>query len=123
MLDCNVKDAIKHLHRAKRDVNREQGHAAKSWDSAYDRFLDVTCGLTSPSMQLVKHEREIQLAHALARLPESQREAVELRHLHGCTLAETADHLDKTVPAVVGLLRRGLKGLRELLEEPTIGKK
>ena len=117
MLGDNVKDAIKFQHRDKRDVNREEGPAVADWDRSCSQFLDITCGLTSPSMNLVKHERELQLANALAQLPEAQRDAVELHHLHGCSLAETADALDRTAAAVVGLLRRGLKRLRELLQE------
>jgi RNA polymerase sigma-70 factor (ECF subfamily) len=121
MLENNVKDALKYLHRDKRDVDREDGIGVAGWSGAYGRFLDVTCGWTSPSMMLIKHEREMQLADALARLPETQRDAVELHHLHGCTMAETAEHLDRTVASVTGLLRRGLKRLRELLQEPTRG--
>ena len=68
-------------------------------------------------MKVIKHEREMQLAKALNQLPEAQRDAVELHHLQGCSLAETADALDRTPAAVVGLLRRGMKRLRELLKE------
>ncbi|MCO6042883.1 RNA polymerase sigma factor [Aeoliella sp. ICT_H6.2] len=121
VLDSDVKDAIRHMHREKRDVDRECSPVATSWRTAYDRFLDVTCTWTSPSMNLIRHEREMQLATALAELPDAQREAVELHHLHECSLAETADHLGRTVQSVVGLLRRGLKRLRELLQEPTTG--
>ncbi len=117
MLSDNAKDAIRFLHRDKRDVDREQGPAVADWDRSCSQFLNITCGLTSPSMKVVKHERELQLARALAELPEAQRDAVELHHLQGCSLAETAETLDRTVAAVVGLLRRGLKRLRELLQE------
>lgn len=117
MLDNNVMDAMRHAHREKRDVDREHNPAGGDWTGAYFKFLDVTCSWTSPSMNLIKYERELQLAKALAQLPEAQRDAVELHHLHGCTLAETADDLERTVAAVVGLLRRGLRRLRELLQE------
>jgi RNA polymerase sigma-70 factor (ECF subfamily) len=121
MLGDNIKDAIRFLHRDKRDVDREEGPPVADWDRSCSQFLDITCGLTSPSMKVVKHERELQLARALSRLPEAQRDAVELRHLHGCSLAETAEALDRTAAAVIGLLRRGLKRLRELLQETTTG--
>ena len=121
MLIDNAKDAIRFQHRDKRDVNREEGPAVADWDRSCSQFLDITCGLTSPSMNLVKHERELQLANALAQLPEAQRDAVELHHLHGFSLAETGEALDRTAAAVVGLLRRGLKRLRELLQETTTG--
>ena len=37
------------------------------------------------------------------------------------TLGEVAEHLQSSKPAVAGLLHRGLKKLRELLEDPEVG--
>ena len=48
-------------------------------------------------------------------LPPDQRRVVELHHLKGLPVAEVAKLMDRTRPAVVGLLFRGLKKLRELL--------
>jgi RNA polymerase sigma-70 factor (ECF subfamily) len=114
-----VNGAIRHLHRDKRDIDREQRLAVADWDQSCSDFLGITCGLTSPSVKAVKHEQELALAGALARLPEQQRSAVELRHLQGCSMQETADALETSVAAVAGLLRRGLKRLRELLQTQT----
>jgi len=69
----------------------------------------------SPSAQVDRQEQLIGLAEALAELPEEQRLAVELHHLKDCSVADVADAMGKTEPAVAGLLRRGLKKLRELL--------
>jgi len=52
---------------------------------------------------------------ALTQLSDEQRLAVILKHFHGWPLAEIAEHMDRTVSAVAGLLKRGLKRLRELL--------
>lgn len=73
--------------------------------------------LTSPSERVVKVEEVLRLARALALLPEDQRRVVELHHLKGQTVAEVAVEMDKTRPAIVGLLFRGLKRLRELLRD------
>lgn len=121
MLINLVIDAIRHQHRDKRDIDRELQQGASHWDLSCQHLLDVTCGMTSPSMQVIRHERELCLARALAQLPAAQRDAVELHHLHRCTLAETADIMDRSVASVVGLLRRGLKRLRELLQEIATG--
>jgi RNA polymerase sigma-70 factor (ECF subfamily) len=72
---------------------------------------------TSPSERAVRCEELLRLAAALARLPEDQRRVVELRHLQGLPVAEVAEQMGRTRPAVVGLLFRGLKKLRELLRE------
>ena len=63
----------------------------------------------------MQHERAVQLAAALAQLPDAQREALVLQHWHGWTLAQIGEHLDRTPAAVAGLLKRGLRQLRELL--------
>ena len=57
------------------------------------------------------------VSEAMDKLPEEQRLALELKHLHGLQVAAIAQQLGRTKPAVVGLLYRGLKKLRELLHE------
>lgn len=121
MLSDNIKDAVRYCHRDKRDVSREHSLAVGGWDQSYSRLMDLAGDITSPSMRAIKHERELQLAAALAQLPDRQREAVELRHLHGLSLAATADALDSTPATAAGLLRRGLTRLREILQETRTG--
>ena len=74
---------------------------------------------SSPSEQVVRQEQLVRLSAALARLPEDQRRAVEMHHLQDASVAEIAEQLGRTEAAVAGLLRRGLKKLRELLAEAT----
>jgi RNA polymerase sigma-70 factor, ECF subfamily len=76
---------------------------------------------TSPSEGAVRTEELMRLASAMARLPEDQRRVVELHHLKGLPVAETAQRVGRTRAAVVGLLFRGLKKLRELLLNPGEG--
>jgi RNA polymerase sigma-70 factor (ECF subfamily) len=66
---------------------------------------------------VVRAEELLRLAAALAQLPEDQRRVVELHHLKGLLIAEVAEQMGRTRPAVVGLLCRGLKKLRELLRD------
>ena len=58
-----------------------------------------------------------QLREAFLALPEEQRSALELKHLHGCSVEAISQQLGRTKFAVGGLLYRGLKRLRELLDE------
>jgi RNA polymerase sigma-70 factor (ECF subfamily) len=118
MLSCRVTDAFRAVGRKKRDAALER---------SLDPQLDETCSRlevwleavqTSPSGKACRNEQLVQLAQAMARLPQSQRDAIELHHLHGLSLRDTAEQLGCTGGAVVGLLRRGLVKLRELLAEP-----
>src|SRR5262249_57397073 len=72
----------------------------------------------SPGEQAARNEQMLRLSSQLARLPEAQRLAVELRHLHGWSLDDIARHLGRTPAAVAGLLHRALNQLRTVLEEP-----
>ena len=68
-------------------------------------------------MKLIKRERSEQLADALVKLLDDERTAVLLKHFHNWSVAEIAQHLGKSQTGVGGLLRRGLKKLREYLRE------
>jgi RNA polymerase sigma-70 factor (ECF subfamily) len=70
-----------------------------------------------PSGQAAHNEELLRLSAALAQLPEDQRRAVELKHLKGLPASEVAAAMGKSTRAVAGLLLRGLKRLRQLLEE------
>ena len=72
---------------------------------------------SSPSERAGRQEQLIRLARALAQLPEDQRVVVEMHHLRDGPVAEIAATLGRTEAAVAGLLRRGLKKLRTLLQE------
>jgi RNA polymerase sigma-70 factor (ECF subfamily) len=69
----------------------------------------------SPSQGLVGQERLLRLAEALGRLPEDQRNALELRHLQGLPVSEVCRRMGRGTASVANLLYRGLKWLRERL--------
>ena len=118
MLVFAIADARRDLHRAKRDVARERTLAAEVEGSSYQlEALAVAADQSSPSQRAVRHENMLRLAAALLQLPEDQRQAVELKHLRGLSVAEIAGLLQRTEMAVGGLLRRGMTRLRDLLQE------
>jgi RNA polymerase sigma-70 factor (ECF subfamily) len=113
----NLANAARDLGRARRDVGRERVLQAAVDESASRLEGWLAAKQSSPSQQAQRHERAVLLAQALAELPESQREALVLRHWEGLALAEIAGRLGCTTAAVTGLLHRGLKGLRKRLQE------
>lgn len=113
MLLHNVFDAVRHFRRAKCDVALELALEASS-----GRLLaSLAHADSTPSQRAARNEELARLAQALAALPPEQQEAVILHHLHGLKLAEVADHLHRSLPAVAGLIHRGLRSLRRLLAE------
>jgi RNA polymerase sigma-70 factor (ECF subfamily) len=72
---------------------------------------------SSPSQKLVRQEEALQLADAMAALPEAQREALILNNWHGWTVSEIARHMGRSSTAVAGLLKRGLQQLRQQLTD------
>jgi RNA polymerase sigma-70 factor (ECF subfamily) len=98
-------------------VARERSLQAALDESASHLEGWLAAEQSSPSQQAARHERAVRLAAALAALPENQREAVTLRHFHGCSLVEIGQRLDCSTAAVTGLLHRGLKNLRNQLHE------
>jgi RNA polymerase sigma-70 factor, ECF subfamily len=117
MLACNLADALRAFSRGKRDVGREQSlQAALDVSSArIESWLQAE--QSSPSEKAQHAEEMLHLVDALGELPEAQREAVVLHYWQGQTLAQVADQISRTIPAVVGLLQRGLKSLRKRLTQ------
>ena len=117
MLSRNIIDAFRAAGAKKRDADLER---------SIDAPLDETCSRlevwleavqTSPSAHACRNEQLLQLARCLAELPEGQREAIELHHLHGMSLADTAEAMQRSPGSIIGLLRRGLQQLRDALRE------
>jgi RNA polymerase sigma-70 factor (ECF subfamily) len=111
----NIADAIRAMGAAKRDISREQSLEAtieRSFSSAHQW---LAANQSSPSGQIAKIEELLALAHAIAELPDRQRDAVVLHHLQGLSVAELAIHLACTEGAAGAHLYRGLKQLRTLM--------
>jgi RNA polymerase sigma-70 factor (ECF subfamily) len=108
--------AVRDLHRDKRDVARERSLEQALAASSARLEAWLAAEQSSPSERAEHNEEVIRLAAALERLPEAQREAVTLHYFQAWTLAQVAQHLGRSPAAVAGLVQRGLKQLRRLLQ-------
>jgi RNA polymerase sigma-70 factor (ECF subfamily) len=107
---------VRYYTQAMRDVGQEvRLDALEASSMRLNEWLAAE--QSSPSERAQRNERGVRLAAALEQLPEAQREAVILRHFQNWTVAAIARRLERTTPAVAGLLQRGLKQLRLLLAE------
>ena len=80
-------------------------------------FAQMPGSTTSPSRRVMREEAALAMLDALAQLPENQAEAVRLRYMEGLSLAEICERMGKTEMAAAGLLKRGLRKLREIMVE------
>lgn len=105
------------FHMPGHDVGREQSLEAMAPDPSKLPCDRLSSDPSSPSQHALHQEELRRLTEALARLPDDQRRAVELHHLKGLRVALIADRLGRSKSAVVGLLFRGLRKLRQLLDD------
>jgi RNA polymerase sigma-70 factor, ECF subfamily len=113
----NLNDEIRKMSTAKRGVHRQQSLEAQLAESASRMEMLLPSPQSSPSQHISREEQMLALAGALSTLPDNQRQAIEMHHLQGLSLAEVADNLGLTRPAIAGLLHRGMKTLRHRLQE------
>ncbi|MGY8769940.1 MAG: sigma-70 family RNA polymerase sigma factor [Pirellulales bacterium] len=115
ILAHNLADAVRNFRREKRDIARERSINAALDQSSARLDAWIASEQSTPSQQVIRREETLQLADAMAQLPDSQREALILKNWHGWSVAEIARHTGRTPVAVAGLLKRGLGNLRQKL--------
>jgi RNA polymerase sigma-70 factor (ECF subfamily) len=103
----NIQNAVRdQLRTRKRGDGLEQqiaGHDVNALDQA------------TPSRNAMRQEEAAQLSKALGRLPDDEREVLRLRYLEGQTLDQVGKELGLTKDAVVWLMQKGMKRLRQWL--------
>jgi RNA polymerase sigma-70 factor, ECF subfamily len=115
ILTNTMADEVRRFGRTKRDAGMERSLVASLDESSVRLEAWLAEDRSSPSQQAMRHEQLVRLAEVLAGMPEDQRRAVELHHLRGCSIADVGQQMGRSKAAVAGLLRRGLRALRERL--------
>jgi RNA polymerase sigma-70 factor (ECF subfamily) len=123
ILANELAGAVRSFRTEGRDLSREQALRVNLDESSSRLHNFLAADQTSPSQCAIREEQLLRLAGALAQLPTEQRRAVELHHFQGYPLTEVAALLERSEEAVVGLLYRGLRKLRQLLDAPGQGEK
>ena len=113
-----IVDLNRHYRRQVRDVRMEQQLAQQLYQSSAQISVMFPSSEPSPSEQLMRREKAVLLADALQALPDDYREILVLRHLHGLSIAESAERMQKTVPSVKNLWVRAVAKLRTIVESP-----
>jgi RNA polymerase sigma-70 factor (ECF subfamily) len=117
ILARTLADCLRDLSRGKRDAALERSLEAAVDDSSVRLESWLATSDPSPSQQAVHREEFLRLTEALNALPEPQRQALLLKHCEGRSLEQIGRQLGRTPAAIASLLRRGLKQMRERLQE------
>jgi RNA polymerase sigma-70 factor (ECF subfamily) len=113
ILARNLADFVRQFRGAKRQVQRE----ALRCDGSRDVGYDPADSAESPSQYLLRRERELLVADALAQLDPDYREVILLRNLQQLDFAEVARRMNRSRPAVQMLWMRALRKLQERLSQ------
>ena len=118
ILQCNVSTAIRdHLYTKKRALSLETSiNASTQSDSRQDNGKVPQTSALSPSMQASQLEESLRLLDHLERIPADQATAIRLRYLECCSISEIAEHLNRSVTAAAGLVKRGIQNLRRSMK-------
>lgn len=116
ILENNATETLQeHVVAQKRSTKKEKRlTAAVDGEQSLANMLEAD--QSSPSQRAMRGEAAVGLAQAMESLPDDQREAIRLRYLEGCSLAEIAGRFGRSEVAVAGLLKRGLRGLRKYFD-------
>lgn len=113
ILANNLTDEVRRLQADKRDVRRERSISDAIEHSSMKLEMMLGDSAPLPIEMLAREEQLLKLSAAIERLPEAQRQALVLQAWQSWSLAEIAEHMGRTPQAIAGLLKRGLRQLRE----------
>jgi RNA polymerase sigma-70 factor, ECF subfamily len=113
ILSHNAADFVRHYGQAaKRKAGREVRLGPADSQQSNPLQFEPTAPGETPSELLVRHEAELQLADAIAALPDDYQEVIVLRNLERLPFDEVARRMDRSRPAAQMLWMRAIRALR-----------
>lgn len=107
-------DALRTARRLKRGGGQVTVRSTFSRASTHvDLFCRVTSAERTPSSTEAAAEAVAAIKVALLSLSPTHRQAITLTQIEGCSDAEAAELMDTSIPALRGLVYRGLRKLRQ----------
>lgn len=115
ILSHNAADYVRRYHgvekrRVGREVSLQRGNDSERGD------LELADGGATPSQLVMQMEQQLQVADALADLPEDYQEVVILRSMQQLPFDEVAERMGRSRPATQMLWLRAVKKLQEAME-------
>ena len=118
ILAHNAADFVRRYHKTdKRQAGREVALVNPNDSQAPDGLANLPGDDESPSQALLRKERELLLADALARLSPDHCEVIVLRNLQRLSFDEVAERMGRSRPAAQMLWMRAIHKLQETLTD------
>jgi RNA polymerase sigma-70 factor (ECF subfamily) len=116
ILAHNATDYVRRYHGVEKRCTSREVSLATSEDSERPQPQLSDDG-PSPSHLVMQKELQLQVADAVARLPEDYQEVVILRNLQQLPFEDVAERMGRSRPAVQMLWTRAIRRLQEVLNE------
>jgi RNA polymerase sigma-70 factor (ECF subfamily) len=116
ILSHNAADFVRQYHQTGKRQARREVRLDNPFDSAaLGGLANIADSGETPSQCLLRKERELQLADALAQLAPDHREVIILRNLQRLPFDEVAQRMNRSRPAAQMLWMRAIQKLQEIL--------
>ncbi len=116
ILSHNATDFVRRYHGVEKRCATREVPLGNSEDSQHPG-PQLSDGGPTPSQIVMQKELQLQVADAVARLPEDYQEVVILRNLQQLPFDEVAERMGRSRPAVQMLWMRAIRRLQEILDE------
>ena len=116
ILANNAADIVrKYRGTEKRQTRREVSLRTPADDSSVRGVPELADSIETPSIQLMRQERELRVADAMVGLSPDYQEVIILRNLQRLPFDEVAKRMGRSRPAVQMLWMRAIRKLQETL--------